>query len=172
MVFLVLVAVVVIFGFVIVQKMDERRWQRYQFERDMFFRSHPLVIEDTTEFSYQLKISYAAQRKIITEQMLKPTAQPYYKKVCLQRVPESQHEKYMIDVMLKDIKIGQLDYIYAQQLGQYLEKTDFKVGRPIEVLSEILVIQKSEYELGCQIRLNLPADSAEIEYLEVKEQSK
>ncbi|MFW1858638.1 hypothetical protein [Acinetobacter defluvii] len=76
MLFLVLVVIVVVLGFFIIQQLDERRWQRYQFERDMFFRDHPLLLEDLDSFDYMLKLTHAMQRKIITELMLKPTMQP------------------------------------------------------------------------------------------------
>ncbi|RYL29612.1 hypothetical protein [Acinetobacter piscicola] len=171
MLFLVLVVIVIVLGFFMIQQLDERRWQRYQFERDMFFRDHPLLVQDIDDFDYALKLSHAMQRKIITELMLKPTIQPIYKKMRLQRLPEIRQEKYHIQVLLNDIKIGELDRNYAQQCGERLVKTDFEIGRPIEVLAEILVLRKNNHELTCQIHLSLPQDPTQIANLLVAEQA-
>ncbi|WP_111858962.1 hypothetical protein [Acinetobacter sp. CFCC 10889] len=170
MLFLVLVVIVVVLGFFMIQQLDERRWQRYQFERDMFFRNHPLLIQDLEDFHYVLKLSHATQRKMITEQMLKVSTQPIYKKVRVQRLPETRQEKYHIQVLLNDIKIAELERNYAQQFGKCLVKTDFEIGRPIEVLAEILVLQKNSCEQICQMRLSLPQDPNEIVNLLVAEQ--
>ncbi|AWL27660.1 hypothetical protein DJ533_03155 [Acinetobacter defluvii] len=172
MLFLVLVVIVVVLGFFIIQQLDERRWQRYQFERDMFFRDHPLLLEDLDSFDYMLKLTHAMQRKIITELMLKPTMQPIYKKVRLQRLPETSQEKYHIQVLLNEIKIAELEPNYAQKFGESLIKTDFEIGRPIEVLSEILVIQKNSHELGCQMCLRLPQNPTDIAQLLLVEQKR
>lgn len=171
MLFLVLVIIVIVLGFFMIQQLDERRWQRYQFERDMFFRDHPLLLQDIDGFDYALKLSHVMQRKIITELMLKPTIQPSYKKIRLQRLPEIRQEKYQIQVLLNDIKIGELDHNYAQQCGECLAKTDFEMGRPIEVLTEILVLHKNSHELSCQIHLSLPQDPRAIVNLLVAEQA-
>lgn len=172
MLFLVLVVIVIVLGFFMVQQLDQHRWQRYQFERDMFFRDHPLLMQDLENFHYVLKLSHTIQRKIITELMLKASMQPIYKKVRLQRLPEMGQEKYHIDVLLHDIKVAELDRIYAQKFGESLIKTDFEIGRPIEVLSEILVIQKNSNELVCQMRLSLPQNPRDIARLLLLEQKR
>lgn len=165
MLFLILVIIVVVLGFFIIQQLDERRWQRYQFERDIFFRDHPLLMQDVEDFYHVVKLSHAIQRKIITELMLKASTHPIYKKIRLQRMPNFQNNKFHIQIMLNDMKIAELDQLYAQQLGECLDHKDFEIGRPLEVLSEIMVLQKQSHELSCQIRLNLPQDPTEISQL-------
>ncbi|MFW1858639.1 hypothetical protein [Acinetobacter defluvii] len=75
-------------------------------------------------------------------------------------------------MLLNEIKIAELESNYAQKFGESLIKTDFEIGRPIEVLSEILVIQKNSHELGCQMCLRLPQNPTDIAQLLLVEQKR
>lgn len=155
---LLIIVVVAVLGIMLVKHIDQRRWQRYQFERDMFFRQYPFQWKGLEQFELVLNINVHAQKKLINELMLRASENSYIKKSRIQREPECSRQQYSIKVMIQDLTIGHLEKKYADLLGESLDQTDFEIGRPIELDAEIIVFEKDDIELGCRVKLGLPRD--------------
>lgn len=158
MLILLIIVVVIALGIVFAKQVDQRRWQRYQFERDMYFRQYPFLWKSLDQFELVLSIQTHAQKKLINELMLRSSENSFIKKAWVQREPECAGQRYSIKVMIQDLLIGRLDKKYAELLGEHLSQTDFEIGRPIELNAEIFVFEKGETEIGCRVRLDLPRD--------------
>ena len=158
MLILLIIVVVLVLGIIFAKKVDQRRWQRYQFERDMFFRQNPFQWKGLEQFDLVLNINANAQKKLINELMLRPSEMSYIRKSRIQREPECAHQKYAIKVMINDLTIAHLEKKYAELFGETLQQTDFETGRPIELNAEIIVFEKDDVEFGCRVKLNLPRD--------------
>ena len=158
MLILVIIVVVIVLGIIFAKKVDQRRWQRYQFERDMYFRQYPFQWKGLEQFDLVLNINASTQKKLINELMLRSSEMSYIRKARIQREPEYTHQKYAIKVMINDLIIGHLEKKYAELLGETLQQTDFETGRPIELEAEIIVYEKDDIEFGCRVKLNLPRD--------------
>ncbi len=158
MLILVILVVVFVLGVVLAKRVDQRRWQRYQFERDMFFRQNPFQWKGLEQFELVLNINANAQKKLMNELMLRPSEMSYIRKSRIQREPECAHQKYAIKVMINDLTIAHLEKKYAELLGETLQHTDFETGRPIELNAEIIVFEKDDVEFGCRVKLDLPRD--------------
>ena len=156
MLILVIIVVVIALVFVGAKQVDQRRWQRYQFERDMFFRQYPFLWKGLEQFDLVLNINANAQKKLMNELMLRPSEMSYIRKSRIQREPESTGQRYMIKVMVNDLTIGYIEKKYAELLGENLQHTDFEIGRPIELNAEIIVFEKDTAEIGCRVKLDLP----------------
>jgi len=157
MLILVIIVIVIVFGIFFAKHVDQRRWQRYQFERDMHFRQFPYLWNGQDQFELVLTMNINAQKKLMNELMLRPSETSYIRKARVQREPENSHQKYLIKVMIQDLMIGRLEKKYAELLGETLQQTDFEIGRPIELNAEIIVFEKGD-EWGCRVRLDLPRD--------------
>ena len=160
---LVLIMIVVILGVLLIRYMDQHRWQRYQFERDLYFRQYPLLLQCGEQFSMTLQLNKVMQKKLINELMLKPQEQCFVKKALIQRAEDVGGQKYTVKVSIHDKIFAYLDVAYANALGEQLHSTDFEIGRPIEVLAEIMVfytdnVNTARQERGCRLRLDLPHD--------------
>ena len=155
MLILLIIVVVIALGIVFAKHVDQRRWQRYQFERDMFFRQYPFQWKGLEQFELVLNINANAQKKLINELMLRPFEQSYIRKARIQREPECSRQQYAVKVMINDVTIGYLEKKYAELLGENLQHTDFEIGRPIELNAEIIVFEK-DAECGCRVKLDLP----------------
>ena len=158
MLILVIIAVVIVLGIIFVKHVDQRRWQRYQFERDMYFRQYPFQWKGLEQFGLVLNINSHTQKKLINELMLRPRASGYIKKACVQREPECANQHYAIKVTIQDLTIGYLEKKYAESFGESLDQTDFEIGRPIEINAEIIIFEKDDIEVGCRVKLDLPRD--------------
>lgn len=150
-------------GIMFAKHVDLRRWQRYQFERDMYFRQHPLYLQCGEQFEIALHLNKTIQKKLVNELMLKPSDQSVFKKALIQRDADSTGQKYNIKVSIQDKTYGYLDFAYADELGEQLKYTDFEIGRAIEILVEIIVFKTMDFnemrgECGCRVRLDLPRD--------------
>ena len=158
MLWLLLIIICVIVGFVIICQSDQRRWGRYQIERDMYFQMYPYRLDPSLPFSVVVPLGYLAQRKLKNELMLKLNKQAIYKTALIQREAARQNQTYVVQVRIHDHKVGEIDAQYAEKLCLNLAQTDFFIGRPISLQAEITVFQKSAHECGCHLKLNLPAD--------------
>ncbi|WP_089606082.1 hypothetical protein [Acinetobacter piscicola] len=158
MLILVIIIAVIALGIFFAKHVDQRRWQRYQFERDMYFRQHPFQWKGLEQFELVLNMNANTQKKLINELMLRASETGYLKKARVQREPECANQQYSIKVMIQDLTIGRLEKRYAELLGENLQKTDFETGRPIELNAEIIVFEKDDVDLGCRVRLDLPRD--------------
>lgn len=156
MLILLIIVVVIALGIVFAKQVDLRRWQRYQFERDMYFRQYPFLWKGLDQFEMVLNTHPNAQKKLINELMLRSDENSYIKKAWVQREPECAGQRYSIKVMVQDLLIGRLEKKYAELLGEQLSQTDFEIGRPIELNAEIIVFEKDDVELGCRVRIDLP----------------
>jgi hypothetical protein len=157
MLILLIIVVLAALGIILAKHIDQRRWQRYQFERDIHFRQYPFQWKGLEQFELVLNINPQAQKKLINQLMLKPSDGSYIKKSCIQREPEHPRQHYTIKVMIQDLTIGCLEKKYAELLGENLNQTDFEIGRPIEINAEIIVFEKED-ELACRVKLDLPRD--------------
>ncbi len=158
MLILIGICVLIVLGIVLAKQIDQRRWQRYQFERDMYFRQHPFLWEGLERFELVLNINAQSQKKLLNELMLKSAEMSYIRKSRIQREPECAHQKYAVKVMINDLTIGYLEKKYAELLGETLQQTDFEIGRPIELNAEIIVFEKNDVDFGCRVKLDLPRD--------------
>ncbi|RKG38902.1 hypothetical protein [Acinetobacter rongchengensis] len=158
MLILVIIIAVIALGIVFAKHVDQQRWQRYQFERDMYFRQYPFQWKGLEQFELVLNMNTHAQKKLINELMLRASETGYLRKARVQREPECVNQQYSIKVMIQDLTIGYLEKRYAELLGGNLRKTDFETGRPIELNAEIIVFEKDDIDLGCRVRLDLPRD--------------
>lgn len=159
MLWLLLIIICVVVGIIVICQSDQRRWGRYQIERDMYFQMYPYqLLDPSLPFSVVVPLGYLAQRKLQNELMLKLDQQAIYKTALVQREAARHNQTYVVQVRIHDHKVGELDPKYAEKLCLNLAQTDFFIGRPISLQAEITVFQKSEDEYGCRIQLNLPAD--------------
>ncbi|WP_445116863.1 hypothetical protein [Acinetobacter sp. WZC-1] len=163
--FLILLLICVAVGFIVVRRFDRRRWHRCQIERDIFFRNHPYGLNGDQQFKVSLALSQSAQKKLVNELMLKPIDQSVYKKACLQREAGQHNQPFLVRVMIHDFKIGYLEPAYAEQLCKNLHQTDFMIGRPVAVLAEILIFQKTAHDFRCRVKLDLPQDPRRVRSL-------
>ena len=164
---LLFMVIALMLGVVIIKKIDQRRWQRYQIERDLYFRDHPYELSHEQDFQIMVAMQKAAQFKLINEMMLKSLDQPILKKAIIQRerVLDSEKHQFVIKVIVRDIHIGYLDHQYAEQFCQQLKKTEFIVGRPISIWSELTILRNSAGERACRVKLGLPENPKMIEHL-------
>ena len=158
MLLFILMIVCVVVVFLIVRNNDQRRWSRYQIERDMYFQMHPYHLKQDLPYSVVVPLGHTAQQKLKNELMLKPAACHLYETALIQREAARQNQMYVVQVRIHDYKVGELEPKYAEKLCLNLEKTDFFIGRPIALNAEIQVFQKNLSECRCRIKLNLPAD--------------
>ncbi|SPL68928.1 hypothetical protein [Acinetobacter stercoris] len=157
MLFLILIIVIIVLGFVFAQRIDQHRWKRYQIERDLYFRQHPYRLESDQQFAIMVSVSKMQQKKVINALMLKSSSKQVLKKAYVLRDFESNQQGYALKVMIQDIPVTYLDSNYSALFAQSLEQTDFEIGRPIETLAEIMVFGEGE-DLRCRIKLDLPKD--------------
>lgn len=157
--FLIIVAVLVIVGFILLRRLDQYRWHRYRVERERYFQMHPFHLDGEGRFAISLSLSKPTQIKMMNAFMWKAIEQHYFKKVFIQREEQSETEQMRVKVAIGNIDLGYLDARYAQQLCQNLLQTDFSVGRPIEVLAEIWVLAQQTKFISCKIKLDLPEDT-------------
>ena len=157
MLILLIIVVVAAMGIMFAKHIDQRRWQRYQFERDIYFRQYPFQWKGLEQLDLVLNINAQAQKKLINQLMLRPLDGSYIRKASIQREPEYPRQHYTIKVMVQDFTIGYLETKYAELLGENLDQTDFEIGRPIELNAEIIVFEKDD-EFACRVKLDLPRD--------------
>ena len=164
---LVLMVITAVICIVVIKNVDQRRWQRYQIERDLFFRDHPYVLKSEPDFNVRLNISKPIQIKLINNLMLKTSTPHIFKKAVIQReqVTDHQAQKYLVKVMVEDIKVGYLEQHYAEHFCESLKKSDFFIGRPISVLSEVTLCKNRLGESGCRVILSLPEDPKDVKDL-------
>ncbi len=62
MLILVIIVVVAVLGIIFAKHIDQRRWQRYQFERDIYFRQYPFQWKGLEQFELVLNINAQAQK--------------------------------------------------------------------------------------------------------------
>lgn len=155
---LILMVFIIALGFIFLKQLDQRRWHRYQIDRDMYFSQHPYVIQSSQQYSIYVAMNKSAQFKLINELMLKSVEPLTYREVLIQRMPAQSHHQYIIKVMIKDIVLGYLEKNYAERFCQSLEATDFFIGRPILVCAEISVCESVTAFIGCKVKLDLPVD--------------
>ncbi|TCM68743.1 hypothetical protein EC844_104119 [Acinetobacter calcoaceticus] len=161
MLVLIVVVIVLVLGFVLVQRIDQGRWHRYQFERDIFFRNHPYQYVGNEQFEQQLLISKPAQRKLINDFMWKNDQQVIYKKVLVLREIEQQ-QRTTVKVIIRELTLGYVEQDYAASLCQQLQSTDFEIGRPIEVLAEFTLATRKDQLYVSHIKLDLPFDPRQV----------
>ncbi|QIO07699.1 hypothetical protein [Acinetobacter lanii] len=153
---LIFMIVGIALGFFFLKQLDQRRWQRYQIERDVYFRQHPYSFKTTGSYSIAVAMNKSAQFKLINELMLKSSQQPVQRAALIQRMPAQSHHRYIIKVLVEDITIGYLDQSYAERFCLSLEDTDFFIGRPISTQAEISFYALKPNILGCRLKLDLP----------------
>ena len=148
---LLIIVVVAVLGIMLVKHIDQRRWQRYQFERDMFFRQYPFQWQGLEQFELVLNINVHAQKKLINELMLRASENSYIKKSRIQREPECSRQQYSIKVMIQDLTIGHLEKKYADlQFQNCLDQAlQIQIFRQHDQLVATLVAQQhlKEYTL-------------------------
>lgn len=162
MLFFIIIFILIALGFWTVRHIDQRRWHRYQLQRDLFFRQNPYVFEGDQQFEIILLSSKTIQKKLINLFMWKSSTQPHYKKVILLREPEQTQQTAAIKVMLGDLTLADLELRYAARLSHSLQDTDFQIGRPIEVLAEFLILQSPTHVPILRIKLDLPRDPSQV----------
>lgn len=155
MLILVIIVVVAVLGIIFAKQIDQRRWQRYQFERDIYFRQYPFQWKGLEQFELVLNINAQVQKKLINQLMLRPSNDSYIRKSSIQREPEYPRQHYTIKVMVQDFTIGYLETKYAELFGASLDQTDFEIGRPIELNAEIIVFERDN-GVSCRVKLDLP----------------
>lgn len=158
MIFLIIAVVIFIVGFMVLRQLDQYRWRRYAVERENYFQNHPLQFQGDGLFNINLPLDRHVQIKLINTFMWKQVKQHYLKKVLIQKEEQRNIHMPRVKVILEHIELGYLDQHYAQQLCQSLSQTDFNVGRPIEVLSEIHVLCDASQAMKCKISVDLPKD--------------
>ena len=160
MLFLILTFIVIALGFLLVHSMDQRRWHRYKFERDMFFRNNPYILQCNEKFELDLHVTNTVQRKLLSVLMLKTQQQQVYRTATLQRDTD-QYRRNSVKVTLCDLTVANLEPYYAEKFCKSLAHTDFSIGRPIEVAAEILLCVDLKQTLIQEIRIDLPLDPAQ-----------
>ena len=145
---------------VLMKKVDHQRWHRYQIERDLYFRNHPYELKTEQDFNLHVTLTKSMQFKLINELMLKSFDEEVYRRAIIQRerIVDSQSPHYMVKVKIADIDMGYLERNYAEQFCKSLKKSDFFIGRPISILSEIMICRNRMGEAGCRVKLGLPED--------------
>lgn len=155
---LVLMVIMAVVCIVLMKKVDQRRWHLYQIERDLYFRNHPYQLKSEQDFNVHISMTKPAQFKLMNELMLKSSDHQVYKKATIQRDADLQQKQFAVKVMVEDITIGHLEQKYAEAFCKSLEKTDFFIGRPISILSEVNLCRNTFGEFGCRVKLSLPQD--------------
>ena len=155
---LIVMIVSIALGFFFLKRLDQRRWQRYQIDRDLYFRQHPFQIKLNDVFKIPVAMNKSAQFKLVNDLMLKSSEQTILKKAQIQRMPAQSHHQFIIKVVIHDIIIGYLDKNYAERFCLSLKDTDFFIGRPIETLAEITFVELKPTMLGCRVKLDLPTN--------------
>ena len=145
---------------ILIKKVDHQRWHRYQIERDLFFRDHPYELKIEQDFNLHIALTKPAQFKLMNELMLKSSDEELYRKAIIQRerALDAQSSQYMVKVKIADIEMGYLEQNYAEQFCKTLKKSDFFIGRPISILSEIMICKNARGDSGCRVKLGLPED--------------
>jgi len=157
MLFLILAVLIIVLGFALIHTMDQRRWHRYKFERDVFFKKNPYILQCNEQFLVALNITNSMQKKLINELMLKADQCQLYKEVILQRDGE-QHQHNSVKATMSDLNLSHLEPNYAGKFSKSLARTDFHIGRPVKVLATISVLVLQDQVVGLQIHLDLPLD--------------
>lgn len=172
MLFLILTFIVIALVFLLLHSMDKRRWHRYKFERDMFFRSHPYILHCNEKFEIELHVTNTMQRKLLSVLTLKSDQLQRYRTATILRDAD-QYRRNSVKVMLCDLTVAHLEPYYAEKFCKSLAHTDFSIGRPIEVSAEILLsIGENQTEIQ-DIRIDLPLDPTQAnQYLVDKTGSK
>ncbi len=170
MLFLVLLVFCAVAGFLTLQHLDRKRWHRYQIERDIFFRLNPFVLQNDPECKMMITLNKATQKKLLGVLMLKQPGQSVNRTVQIQREPEQKNQQFIVAVYFQDFKIGELEPKYTTRLCHSLEKTDFYIGRPLEISAEISITEGFSGDAGCQVRLGLPRDPDSIDQLIMERQ--
>lgn len=159
---LIVVIITILLAVVLIHKVDQRRWKRYQLERDVYFSKYPYVYKGRDQFNIGLSVPKLSQLKLINLLMLKSTQQYLYKNMRLLRGDGQCLNR--IQVLMDELYLGILEPSYAEQLCSHLSHTDFIIGRPIEILAEIFVLSP-EQGLGlCKIHLDLPLNPEHVLY--------
>ncbi|NHB56885.1 hypothetical protein G9F32_02390 [Acinetobacter sp. 194] len=159
--------IIAVICIVTIKNVDQRRWQRYQIERDLHFRDHPYVLKSEPAFNVRVIMSKSAHFKLINTLMLKQSTQQVFKKAMLQREKASEQDAYqfVVKVLIEDIHIGYLEQHYAETFCEVLKESDFYIGRPISILSEVTFCKNNFSDAGCKVVLGLPLDPNEIKDL-------
>ena len=147
----------VVAGFYIVHRIDQQRWDRYQFDRAKFFLLNPYYFYSNHTFEISIYMNAFTQTKLVNALMLNPNNSIIYKNVTIQRFSGQQINQYEIKVIIENIAVGYLEKNYAKQFVRCLEHTDFFVGRPIEVFAEISLVDRHG-KSGCIVKLDLCSD--------------
>lgn len=155
---LILIVILIALAFVFLKQLDQRRWQRYQIDRDLFFRQHPYALQSSHQHSIHVAMNKSAQFKLVNELMLKSSEQTIIKKAMIQRMPAQAHHQFIIDVLVEEISIGYLEKKYAERFCQSLLETDFFIGRPLLTSAEISFCELKPNVPGCRVKLDLPSD--------------
>lgn len=155
---LIVMIVSIALGFFFLKQLDQRRWQRYQIDRDLYFRQHPFQLKLNDVFEIHVAMNKSAQFKLVNELMLKSSEQTTLKKALIQRMPAQSHHQFIIKVVIHDIIIGYLDKNYAERFCLSLKDTDFFIGRPIATLAEIKFCELKPNVHGCRVKLDLPSN--------------
>ena len=155
---LIFMIVSIALGFFFLKQLDQKRWQRYQIERDLYFRQHPYPFPLKNDFAVHVLMNKTSQFNLVNGLMLKSVDQSILKNALIQRIPAQTHHRYIIKVMIEEISIGYLDKTYAERFCQSLEETDFFIGRPIATLAEISFCELKPNVQGCRVKLDLPSN--------------
>lgn len=163
MIFLIIIFVLIVSGFILLRSVDQYRWRKYRVEREQYFQQHPLHLNQDGQFGISLPLSKPIQIKLMNAFMWKATEpQQYLKKVFIQREEQSEAKTMLVKVTLGNIHLGYLASGYARQICQDLNNTDFSIGRPIEVLAEIWVLVQQTQFIACKMKLDLPENAADL----------
>lgn len=152
---LILMVIIIALGFIFLKQLDQRRWKRYQIDRDLFFRQNPYQLQQDTACVVAVAMTKTAQFKLRNELMLKTADERVLKTALIQRMPSQSHHQYIIRVSIEEVLVGYLDKVYAARFCLQLQDTDFFIGRPIAVQAQVSFVTQHQ---GCIVRLNLVAD--------------
>lgn len=155
---LILMVIIIALAFVFLKQLDQRRWQRYQIDRDLFFRQNPYAFQSSHDHLIHVAMNKSAQFKLVNELMLKSSEQTIVKNAVIQRMPAQAHHQFIIKVMVEEISVGYLEKQYAERFCQSLLETDFFIGRPISIRAEIRFCELKPNVHGCRVKLDLPSD--------------
>lgn len=165
---LILLLISIAFAFVVAKYIDQRRWNRYQIDRDVYFRKHPYELMLKGEFAIPVAMNKSTQFKLLNELMLRSNDQPIVQKALIQRMPPQAHHRFIVKVTIQEVVTGYLDKVYAEKFCRSLEDTDFFIGRPMTLLAEIKLIELKPNVQGCRVRLDLPTDPLMVKNLYVE----